>query len=78
MFADFNALVSKVEGGDYDLASFSTPLLTDPSDGLLQFVDGEIKGYDNPKFKELYNKAWQPRTSTSAKPCTKKFTTAER
>ncbi|TJY42313.1 ABC transporter substrate-binding protein [Cohnella pontilimi] len=56
VFADFNALVSKVEGGDYDLVSFSTPLLTDPSDGLLQFVDGEIKGYDNPKFKELYDK----------------------
>ncbi|MGG1312295.1 ABC transporter substrate-binding protein [Cohnella laeviribosi] len=56
VFADFNALVSKVEGGDYDLASFSTPLLTDPADGLIQFVDGEIKGYDNPKFKELYDK----------------------
>jgi peptide/nickel transport system substrate-binding protein len=56
VFADFNSLVSKVEGGDYDLVSFSTPMLTDPSDGLLQFIDGEIKGYDNPKFKELYNK----------------------
>ncbi|MFC5652684.1 ABC transporter substrate-binding protein [Paenibacillus solisilvae] len=56
VFADFNALVSKVEGGDYDLVSFSTSLLTDPSDGLLPFVDGEIKGYDNPKFKELYDK----------------------
>ncbi|WP_219838301.1 ABC transporter substrate-binding protein [Paenibacillus sp. R14(2021)] len=56
VFADFNALVSKVEGGDYDLVSFSTSLLTDPSDGLLQFVDGEIKGYNNPKFKELYDK----------------------
>ncbi|REE81198.1 peptide/nickel transport system substrate-binding protein [Paenibacillus taihuensis] len=56
VFADFNALVSKVEGGDYDLVSFSTSLLTDPADGLLQFVDGEIAGYDNPKFKELYAK----------------------
>ncbi|WP_336789131.1 ABC transporter substrate-binding protein [Paenibacillus sp. MMO-177] len=56
VFADFNSLVSKVEGGDYDMVSFSTPLLTDPADGLLQFVDGEIKGYDNPKFKELYEK----------------------
>ncbi|MCL6456802.1 MAG: ABC transporter substrate-binding protein, partial [Gorillibacterium sp.] len=56
VFADFNSLVSKVEGGDYDLVSFSTPMLTDPSDGLLQFMDGEIKGYDNPKFKELYAK----------------------
>ncbi|MGN8769827.1 ABC transporter substrate-binding protein [Paenibacillus barengoltzii] len=57
VFADFNALVSKVEGGDYDMASFSTPMLADPSDGVLQFVDGEIKGYDNPKVKELYDKA---------------------
>ncbi|GGH09287.1 ABC transporter substrate-binding protein [Paenibacillus segetis] len=56
VFADFNSLVSKVEGGDYDLVSFSTPMLTDPADGILQFVDGEIKGYDNPKFKELYDK----------------------
>ncbi|MEC0333596.1 ABC transporter substrate-binding protein [Paenibacillus macerans] len=57
VFADFNALVSKVEGGDYDIASFSTPMLTDPSEGVAQFVDGEIKGYDNPKVKELYDKA---------------------
>ncbi|SFS48691.1 ABC transporter substrate-binding protein [Paenibacillus sp. BC26] len=56
VFADFNALVSKVEGGDYDMASFSTSLLTDPSDGLLQFVDGEIPGYDDATFKELYAK----------------------
>lgn len=56
VFADFNSLVSKVEGGDYDVASFSTPMLTDPSDGVQQFVDGELKGYDNPKVKELYNK----------------------
>ncbi|MBM7567513.1 ABC transporter substrate-binding protein [Paenibacillus sacheonensis] len=56
VFADFNALVSKVEGGDYDMASFSTSLLTDPSDGLLQFVDGEIPGYEDPAFKALYDK----------------------
>lgn len=56
VFADFNALVSKVEGGDYDMVSFSTSLITDPSDGLQPFVDGEIKGYSNPKFKELYDK----------------------
>lgn len=56
VFADFNALVSKVEGGDYDMVSFSTSLITDPSDGLQPFVDGEIRGYNNPKFKELYDK----------------------
>ncbi|WP_151734557.1 ABC transporter substrate-binding protein ['Paenibacillus yunnanensis' Narsing Rao et al. 2020] len=57
IFADFNSLVSKVEGGDYDLVSFSTPMLTDPADGFMQFFDGEITDYDNPKFLELYNKA---------------------
>lgn len=57
VFADFNSLVSKVESGDYDLVSFSTPLLQDPSDGVMQFIDGEIKAYDNPKVKELYDKA---------------------
>lgn len=56
VFADFNSLVSKVDSGDYDWVSFSTPMLTDPSDGLVQFVDGEIKAYDNPKLKELYDK----------------------
>ncbi|MEC0239632.1 ABC transporter substrate-binding protein [Paenibacillus dokdonensis] len=56
VFADFNSLVSKMESGDYDLVSFSTPMLTDPSDGLVQFLDGEIKAYDNPKLKELYEK----------------------
>ncbi|MDH6369525.1 peptide/nickel transport system substrate-binding protein [Paenibacillus sp. PastF-3] len=57
VFADFNSLVSKVEGGDYDLVSFSTSMLTDPSDGFMQFFDGEITDYDNPKFLKLYNKA---------------------
>jgi peptide/nickel transport system substrate-binding protein len=57
VFADFNALVSKVEGGDYDFASFSTPMLTDPSDGLSIFLPGgEIKGYNNQKFIDLYQK----------------------
>ncbi|AWB44789.1 ABC transporter substrate-binding protein [Paenibacillus sp. CAA11] len=54
VFADFNALVSKVESGDYDMASFSTSILSDPSEGLVQFVDGEIKGYNNPEFNKLY------------------------
>ncbi|OBZ18676.1 ABC transporter substrate-binding protein [Bacillus sp. FJAT-27264] len=57
VFADFNSLVSKVEGGDYDLVSFSTPMLTDPSEAFMQFFNGEVTGYDNPKFTELYNKA---------------------
>ncbi|MFD0620959.1 ABC transporter substrate-binding protein [Paenibacillus sp. GCM10027629] len=55
-FADFNAQIAKFESGDYDLVSFSTSILGDPSDGVLSFVDGEVKGYDNPKVKELYAK----------------------
>ncbi|MXO80867.1 ABC transporter substrate-binding protein [Paenibacillus sp. OT2-17] len=56
IFADFNAMVAKVEGKDYDLAAFSTGMLTDPSDGIEQFVNGEVKGYNNTKEKELYEK----------------------
>lgn len=55
-FADFNAQIAKFESGDFDLVSFSTPILTDPSDGVVAFVNGEVKGYDNPKVKELYEK----------------------
>lgn len=57
VLADFNALISKVENGDYDLAAFSTPILSDPSDGITQFVNGEVKGYDNPQFTKLYDEA---------------------
>ncbi|MBG9736724.1 ABC transporter substrate-binding protein [Paenibacillus alvei] len=56
LFADFNALGAKADSGDYDLASFSTPVLVDPADGVRRFVNGEVKGYDNPKVKELYDK----------------------
>lgn len=57
VFADYNSLASKTQSGDYDLASFSTSMLTDPSEGFQQFFNGEIKDYNNPKFKELYDKA---------------------
>jgi peptide/nickel transport system substrate-binding protein len=57
VFADFNALISKVESGDYDLAAFSTQILSDPSDGVTRFVNGEVKGYNNPEFKKLYDEA---------------------
>ncbi|GIP19845.1 ABC transporter substrate-binding protein [Paenibacillus sp. J22TS3] len=58
VFADFNALVSKVESKDYDMASFSTPMLSDPSDGLAMFLpNGDVKGFNNPKFTELYKQS---------------------
>ncbi|MDU5142000.1 MAG: ABC transporter substrate-binding protein [Paenibacillus dendritiformis] len=74
-FADFNALRAKVEGGDYDLASFSTPMIIDPAYGVAHFATEEAEGYSNPavdkliqeglgtldteKRKEIYKKLYQ-------------------
>ncbi|MFB5673322.1 ABC transporter substrate-binding protein [Paenibacillus terreus] len=56
-FADFNSQLAKLESGDYDMAAFSTSLMTDPADGVRDFVSGEISGYDNPEVKKLYEQA---------------------
>lgn len=53
-FPDFNTLVSKVKNGDYDMASFSTTIISDPSQGVFNFIKGETKGYNNPRVDELY------------------------
>lgn len=74
IFADFNSLVSKVEGGDYDLVSFSTPMLTDPADGFMQFFDGEITDYENPKLWSCTIKHWPLPISKSVKQSTKSST----
>lgn len=54
---DFNALLSRVEKGDHDLASFSTTMLTDPYNGIDSFhtktTDSIIKGYGNEKIDSL-------------------------
>ncbi|MBO0993412.1 ABC transporter substrate-binding protein [Bacillus sp. SD088] len=54
---DFNALLSRVEKGDHDLASFSTTMLTDPYDGIDSFhtktQDSIIKGYGNEEIDGL-------------------------
>src|SRR5690625_4533564 len=54
---DFNALLSRVENGDHDLASFSTPMLTDPYNGVSNFhsknVTSLIKGYANDEIDAL-------------------------
>ncbi|MCR8641146.1 ABC transporter substrate-binding protein [Paenibacillus sp. N1-5-1-14] len=55
-FPDFNTLSAKVESGDYDMASFSTTIISDPSQGVSGFIKGELKGYNNPKIEELYTK----------------------
>lgn len=53
-FPDFNTLSAKVNSGDYDMASFSTTIISDPSQGVFRFIKGETKGYDNPQIDELY------------------------
>ncbi|WP_010271569.1 ABC transporter substrate-binding protein [Paenibacillus senegalensis] len=53
-FPDFNTLSAKVSSGDYDMASFSTTIISDPSQGVFRFIKGETKGYDNPRIDELY------------------------
>ncbi len=53
-FPDFNTLSAKVKSGDYDMASFSTTIISDPSQGVSRFIKGETKGYENKKIEELY------------------------
>nr|WP_245251913.1 ABC transporter substrate-binding protein [Paenibacillus sediminis] len=55
---DFNALLTKREQGDYDLASLSTSILLDPSDGVEGFTTKMAdNGYSDPKVDELYQKS---------------------
>ncbi|MCZ8522281.1 MULTISPECIES: ABC transporter substrate-binding protein [Paenibacillus] len=59
---DYNALLARTTKGDHDLASFSTTLLPDPSDGVSSFstkAGGGFTGtggYSNPKVDELIEK----------------------
>ncbi|EMT51084.1 ABC transporter substrate-binding protein [Brevibacillus borstelensis AK1] len=59
---DYNALLARTAKGDHDLASFSTTMLTDPSDGVIQFGSNRsssftgTNGYSNPKVDELLEK----------------------
>lgn len=55
-FPDFNTMYAKVEKGDFDMASFATTIISDPSQGVKRFIKGETKGYNNPKIDELYAK----------------------
>ena len=54
---DFNALLSRVEKGDHDLASFSTPMLTDPYNGIVNFHtksnSDTFKGFGNDEIDRL-------------------------
>lgn len=54
---DFNALLSRVEKGDHDLASFSTPMLSDPYNGIVNFHtksnNNTFKGFGNKEIDQL-------------------------
>lgn len=54
---DFNALLSRVDKGDHDLASFSTTMLTDPYNGVSGFhsksTSSTFQGYGNDKIDAL-------------------------
>lgn len=54
---DFNALLARVEKGDHDLASFSTPMQTDPYNGVQSFHSKDtssiVSGYKNEKVDKL-------------------------
>ncbi|PAD77736.1 ABC transporter substrate-binding protein [Paenibacillus campinasensis] len=56
-FPDFNTLSAKVRNGDYDMASFSTTIISDPSQGVFRFTKGQTPGYDNPVIDDLYAKS---------------------
>ncbi|MEH7187671.1 ABC transporter substrate-binding protein [Bacillus toyonensis] len=58
-FMDFNTMLSKVNKGDYDLASVSTPITSDPSETAGEYlsdVNDKSLGYKNAKVDELIKK----------------------
>ncbi|HDR7447893.1 TPA: ABC transporter substrate-binding protein [Bacillus toyonensis] len=58
-FMDFNTMLSKVNKGDYDLASVSTPITSDPSETAGEYLSGVNDmslGYKNAKVDELIKK----------------------
>ena len=58
-FMDFNTMLSKVNKGDYDLASVSTPITSDPSETTGEYLSTANEtslGYKNAKVDELIQK----------------------
>ena len=58
-FMDFNTMLSKVNKGDYDLASVSTPITSDPSETAGEYsstANETSLGYKNAKVDELIQK----------------------
>ncbi len=62
---DYNALLARTADGEHDLASFSTTMLSDPSDGVRYFqTDGggsftNTNGYSNERVDELIQQGLQ-------------------
>jgi len=53
---DFDTEIAKVNKGDYDLAAFSTSLLTDPNDAVIEYSSTYPQSnlhYSNPKVDKL-------------------------
>ncbi|PER35578.1 ABC transporter substrate-binding protein [Bacillus cereus] len=58
-FMDFNTMLSRVNKGDYDLASVSTPITSDPSETAGEYLSSANEtslGYKNAKVDELIQK----------------------
>lgn len=58
-FMDFNTMLSKVNKGDYDLASVSAPITSDPSETAGEYLSTANEtslGYKNAKVDELIQK----------------------
>ncbi|MDA2384770.1 ABC transporter substrate-binding protein [Bacillus cereus] len=58
-FMDFNTMLSKVNKGEYDLASVSTPITSDPSETAGEYLSTANEtslGYKNAKVDELIQK----------------------
>ena len=58
-FMDFNTMLSKVNKGNYDLASVSTPITSDPSETAGEYLSTANEtslGYKNAKVDELIQK----------------------
>ncbi|ASZ64097.1 ABC transporter substrate-binding protein [Bacillus cereus] len=75
-FMDFNTMLSKVNKGDYDLASVSTPITSDPSETAGEYLSTANEtslGYKNAKVDELIQKGLETVDIEKRKPIYKEL-----
>ncbi|MCD2336246.1 ABC transporter substrate-binding protein [Bacillus cereus] len=75
-FMDFNTMLSKVNKGDYDLASVSTPITSDPSETAGEYLSTANEtslGYKNAKVDELIQKGIETVDIENRKPIYKEL-----